>query len=1135
MKKKRDGTTTLCLKTRRIMKITTILILAGIIHVSATTYAQNQRISVQIENGTFYDVVSQIEKQSEFMFFYKSEEIDNNNRITLKAQNKLVSEILNEVLKKRDLSYKIIDKHIIITKKGEIKQQTKEITGKVTDINGEPIIGANVTVKGTTTGTITDIDGNFIISNIPLNSTLVFSYIGMTSQEILVGNRSVINIVLEEDAIGLQEVVAIGYGTAKKATVTGSIASLKGDKINSIPANNVSNALAGKFAGLTAVTTSGQPGNDNSTLRIRGSNTLGDNSPLIVVDGIPGRDFNRINPNDIDNITVLKDASAAIYGSQAANGVILITTKRGVNGKPIINVNVRQGWSRPTIIPEYADAATYAQVLNEIDGYANRSPRYTEEELQLYANGSDPWNYPNTDWHDLIFKNSTPQTFVDASLRGGGENVKYFVSAAYNYQDGIFRKSANNYKQMSIRSNLDAKVTKYINLGVDLALRQENRRNSTASLFDLLRYGMGRPNRVAFYGEYPAAGYESGRNPAVVATNATGYDKDVQYILNSNAKLDITIPGIEGLVVTGNVAFDKTIRNQKTWKTPWMLYSWDGKSFDENNMPVVAGALSGYSAPSLDQYMSDGHGLTLNALINYTKSFNSTHNLKAMVGIERGTGKGMNFSAYRTYFASTLIDELFAGGDVDKTNTGSSSHNARLNYFGRFNYDYLSKYLLEFVFRYDGSYKFPKGKQFGFFPSVSLGWIISEEAFWQENLSFINTLKIRGSWGQTGNDRISEYQYLASFGFDNSANGSQSQPKDSRNTTVFNGNSEAKYLKELRISNPSITWEVANQANIGFDLYTLDSKLRFSADYFNNLRSDILCYRNASIPATAGLTLPRENIGKVRNQGFELDLSYNNSAGDFTYYIGINGGYAKSKIKFWDESPNVPDYQRATGKPINTSLIGNNSAGLYYEAIGIFKDQEAIDNYPHWQGAKPGDIIFRDVNNDGKIDGLDRVRSDKTNIPTLTGGLNIELGYKDFYLTLGFQGAAGAARYHEVESGEAGNFSMEDLKGRWTSDNLNAKKPRVGNYRSEYWNQTETGPNTYWLRNTDYLRLKNMELGYNVPQSVYSRLGIQDLRIYFSGMNLLTFTSLETFDPETTSNTAYPLNKTFSMGMSLTF
>lgn len=1151
----------------RQMKLIMILLTLGMVQAGATGYSQ--KVTIREKNASVEAVFRAIEKQTGYVFFYNNADLTS-TKVSINLRGVSLTEALDRCFAELPLTYKIIGNTIAIKKKEKTATQYREsvntlpatsspiafpnkniarvpeeiplllrslyqrISGKVTDETGEPLPGVSILVKGTQQGTTTNAEGVFAIETQEADAVLVFSFVGYLSREIATDGRKSLDVVLKTDNKALEEVIVVGYGTAKKATLTGSIVSLKGETISNIPAGNFSNALAGRFSGLTVVTTSGQPGNDNSTLRIRGLNTLGNNNPLIVVDGIQGRDINRLNPNDIENITVLKDASAAIYGAQAANGVILVTTKRGVSGKNEVSVNIRHGWSSPTVIPEYADAATYAQALNEIDLYAKRSPRYSEQDIRLFADGSDPWLHPNTNWYDLVFRRSTPQTFLDASMRGGTDNVKYYLSATHSLQDGIFKESANNYTQTGIRSNMDARISKYINLGVDLNFRQENRHNSTVALYDLLRYGMGRPNRVAFYGPYPASGYESGKNPAVVATDVTGYDRNISYIFQSNTRLDIKIPGIEGLTFTGNAAFDKSIQNRKIWRTPWMLYSWDGVTMDGNNMPVVTGALSGYSAPNLDQSMNDGKGLVLNGLINYTRSFGN-HNLKAMAGIERGSGKSMEFSAFRTYFASTLIDELFAGGDLDKTNTGSASHNARQNYFGRFNYDYQSKYLLEFVFRYDGSYIFPQGKQFGFFPSVSAGWVISNEDFWDKNLSFINTLKFRGSWGQTGNDRVDPYQFLASYGFDNSANGTNNQPKDSRNTTVFNGHEEVKFLKELRIPNPLITWEVANQSNAGLDLSLLDHKMTVSADYFYNFRTNILCYRNASIPSTAGLNLPRENIGKVSNQGVEFDVYYGDNTGDFSYSIGLNGGYAKSKIIFWDESPNVPDYQRATGKPVNTNLIGDNSAGLLYEAIGIFRDQAAIDNYPHWQNAKPGDIIFRDINGDGKIDGLDRVRSDKTNIPVFTGGLNLNVGYKGAYLSAGFQGAAGATRYHEVESGELGNFSMEDLRGRWTPANIDASKPRVGNYRSEYWNQTATGPNTYWNRKSDYLRLKNLELGYNLPDDFCSKIGLRSLSVFFTGMNLLTFTSMKTFDPETTSNTAYPLNKVHSLGLSMAF
>ena len=395
------------------------------------SYSQSTLLSLDIKNQTVQNVLDEIEKQSEFHFFYNNKQVNTNRIVSIKSSNKNVFSILNELFKGTDIRYSVMEKSIILSTGSPgvttSQQSGKTISGIVTDINNEPIIGANVSVKGTTIGTITNADGHYTLSAIPEKAILVFSFVGMKTQEVPAGNKTTFNIALEETAIGLGEVVAIGYGTTKKATITGSIASMKGDKLKSIPANNFTNALAGKFAGLTAVTTSGQPGSDNSTLRIRGSNTLGDNNPLVVVDGIAGRDMNRLNPADVESITVLKDASAAIYGAQAANGVILVTTKRGIIGKPVINVNVRQGWATPTIVPEWADAATYAQALNEIDLYANRQPRYTDEDIKLFADGSDPWGHPNTDWYDLVFKKFTPQTYVDASLRGGSERVKYFV------------------------------------------------------------------------------------------------------------------------------------------------------------------------------------------------------------------------------------------------------------------------------------------------------------------------------------------------------------------------------------------------------------------------------------------------------------------------------------------------------------------------------------------------------------------------------------------------------------------------------------------------------------------------------------------------------------------------------------
>lgn len=1078
---------------------------------------QSVKVNIKMENVSIKQVLNSIEDQTNFFFIYNGKLVDVERKINVNVDNQSINDVLRDLFSDSNIKYEIENRQILLSNmnSGLGSQQQKSISGKVVDSSGGSLPGVSVVVKGTTSGTITDADGKYSLTNVPANATLQFSFVGMKSQDVVVTGKTAINVELLEESIGLDEVVAIGYGTSTKASVTGSISTVDGNKLESAPSLNVTNSLAGKLPGLVAVSRSGEPGADGATLRIRGSNTLGDNSPLIVVDGISNRSLEGISSSDIESITVLKDASAAIYGAQAANGVILVTTKRGSEGKPKISISLNQGWSAPTVLPKMADAATYAQMVNEIDLYRNRPGTFTQEEIQKYKDGSDPWKYPNTDWFAETYKALSKQNNANFSFTGGSDKLKYFFSAGYKYQDGNYEKSATNYSQADFRSNIDGQISKNIKLSIDLSGRQENRNYPTRGS-DIIFRSAARafPTMPAYWPNgLPGPDIERGENPVVMATSATGYDKDVRYIMESNMKIDISIPWVKGLSISANASIDKNFQNRKVWETPWTLYSWDKASYDQNNDPMLVAGLRGLSEPKLRQSMADGHRTTLNGLLNYEHSFDSKHNIKILVGAERIEGSSMEFWASRRYYISTVAQELFAGGDLLKDNNGSSRTNARLNYFGRMNYNYLQKYMAEFVWRYDGSYIFPANSRFGFFPGVSLGWRMSEEDFWRSNLSAINYFKLRGSWGQTGNDRIETYQYLSSYGFGHSQ--------------IFNNLDENKTLNELRIPNENVTWEIANQTNVGFDTRFLNDKFNFSADYFYNLRTNILWWRNASVPSTTGLELPRENIGKVVNQGFEFDLGYSNKVGEFSYSVSLNGAFQKNKIKFWDETPGVPEYQKSTGRPMN--------ANLYYQAMGIFKDQAAVDAYPHWDNARPGDIIFKDVNDDQKIDALDRVRSDKTDMPIFTGGLNINLNYKNFYTTILFQGALGAVQFHYSNSGTFGNFMKEDADGRWTPDNINASKPRAWNFTDEYWMTDYNINNTYFLRSSDYIRLKNIEFGYNVPASLNTRLGINGLRIYFSGINLLTLDKLENYDPEANNYYGYPPLKIFNLGFSLTF
>ena len=951
----------------------------------------------------------------------------------------------------------------------------KTISGTITA--GDAVeAGITVHVKGTNQATLTDEKGRFTITA-PANATLIISNVGYTSQEIKVGNQSSFTIQLQPSNQQLEQVVVVGYGTQKKATVTGAISAIKGEEILKSPVTNVSNGLVGRLPGLMATTPSSEPGADGAVLRIRGVNTFSSkpsndagsdpNNALVVVDGVPGRSLDRIDPNSIESITVLKDASAAIYGSRAANGVILVTTKRGKTGKPTIAINLNNGYSQPTRLPKMADAATYTAMLNEIALYAGRSPLYTEDDIQKYKDGSEPWTHPNTDWFKETLRPWSAQNAANATISGGSEFLKYFVSVGAKKQDGNYYESATSFKQYDFRSNLDGKINDYISIGFDLAGRMEDMNYPTRSAGDIFRMVQrGKPNLPAYWPDgTPGPDIEYGNNPVVISTNATGYDRNKVYVLNSNSKLNIKIPGIKGLSLTGNAAIDKTFGFRKVWQTPWYLYSWDYQTRDANGSPVLIKGKRGFDDPRLTEYMRDEQLITLNALLNYETSFAGDHNVKFLVGTEKIKGSGDNFNAFRRYFPSSSLDQLFAGGTTDMNNGGSAFVNSRLNYFGRVNYNYKEKYLGEFVWRYDGSYIFnPADKPFGFFPGVSAGWRVSEEAFWKDNLSFINNFKLRASWGRTGNDRIGEWNYLTTYSLGNFM-GSPFAP------FVVNG-AEAPTLYEPRTPNPAASWEVANQSDVGFDASFLNSKLTVEADYFYYKRTGILIQRRVSIPTTTGMTLPAENIGKSQNQGFDFNINYRDQAGKLNYQIGINGGYSKSKVLFWDEAPEMPDYQKRTGRPIPTNPDPN--ANLYYVATGVYHDQDEIDKSVHRSDARPGDVIFKDVNDDGKIDGNDRVRNYKTNVPTFVGGFSLGLQLKQFDLSVLLQGATGAVNYISTESGEIGNYLASFANGRWTPDNTNADAPRTFNRSNEYW---VGNANTYWLRKTNYLRLKNLQLG----------------------------------------------------------
>lgn len=713
-----------------IMRILTLFLFLSIFaSFAGKSYSQNAMVNIREANMSIGEFIDQVENQTDYLFVYSKNELDTKQTVSLKAGRKTVLRCLNEAFKSTPVKYVFENDYIVLTARemSLIAQQSKKkISGTVLDEQGEPVTGANVIEKGTTNGITTDAGGRFTL-NAGEEATLQISYIGYITQEIPVKNRTDLTVTLVEDLQKLEEVVVVGYGTQKRGLVTGALSVTGGDEIVQSKTQNLSLSLQGRLPGVVINNRNGEPGSDFTSVNIRGRSTTGNNDPLILIDGIANRgSLDRINPNDIESVTVLKDASAAIYGSRSANGVILVTTKRGKEGKPMISYAYNVGLQTPTRLAELTDAATYAQVLNEIETYAGRPARYTDAEIQKFRDGSDPVHYPNTDWFSEALSKTALQQRHNVSIRGANDRVAYYVGGGYSGQDGIYRNSSTFYKQYEIRSNIDMKVTKNFTLSVDLSGRVEDQHYSgenASQIFWILTRSF--PTEPARYPNgLPTYGTNEG-NPVTLVTDEPGYRNYKKNIFNSTVTARIDLPWItQGLSVDGYAAFDKAAEDRKDWHTPSYYYEWD-EAADTYEKHVYSNRVKA----SLSQEYKPTSNLTLNAKVNYNRTFGQVHGVDAVAGFEQNEFKGHNYGGSRNNYLSTAIDQLFAGSSnkEDINNFGSAYEQARRSLFGRFAYDYAGKYMAQFNFRYDGSYIFASGERWGFFPGVSLGWRLSEE------------------------------------------------------------------------------------------------------------------------------------------------------------------------------------------------------------------------------------------------------------------------------------------------------------------------------------------------------------------------------------------------------------------------
>jgi len=1024
-------------------------------------------------------------------------------------------------------------------------------SGNVTDGSG-PLPGVTVMEKGTSNGTVTDFDGNYSLTVSSGDATLVISYIGFETQELSAGADS-FDVALTESADELDEVVVTGYGTQKKATLTGSIATIGGDELEKSSSPNLGTALAGKVAGLFIDTANGAPGADNPAIRVRGTNTFNNSSALIVIDGIPNRagGLARINPADIESISVLKDASAAIYGARAANGVILITTKRGKEGKAKVKLTSNYGWQNFTTTPDMLTGAEYMDLVNVLNVYklpvgewqaANSvrglpftrpngevlNPTYSTERIQNTASGTDLWNYPDTDWMEEVQRRNAPTTRQNIQISGGDENVTYLASAGYLRQDVNFKNAPKGFTQYDLRLNLDAKINDFLSVDVGLYSRQEENltaTNAPSNVFnDLVRQY---PWFPAYWptGEF-GPDIENGNNPAIRVTDGPGYNNRSTNFVQSNIGLDFKVPGVEGLLIRGNVSYDKMNFDQKLWQRPWQLYTWDGINKDSSGLTA---ADRGPGDPSLTQDHTTLTDITATINASYETTFGD-HYVKLLGGITREESEQSYMRAFKRFFLSNDLDQLSFGGQDGQFSQGTGYEIARLNYYGRINYNYKEKYLLELLFRYDGSYLFPEETRYGFFPGVSAGWVLSEESFF--NVDFLDYFKFKGSWGQLGNDNVAPFQFLASYGFSATGLGDVV-------TTAY----------ETKVPNPNITWETQTSQNFGFDLRAANNRLSLGFEIFKNLRENILTLPNKTLPSYSGITPPAQNIGEFENRGIEVTAGFNGETNSgLTYNFTFNVSDSNNKLLFVDE-PDLADrpWQRETGGELGRPLL--------YRFDGVFRSQAEIDSESLDYSAiapllKPGDARVEDINGDGQITPADRTRVGGSTFADTQFGFNTAMSYKNFDFNMYWNGAAGGYNSYEWSfmSGTLANVQRDVYDRAWSLDNPNAPAPRLAD-RGDQW---YSGQTDYGLITRDFIRLKTLELGYNFSDSITSRINADSIRLSVTGTNLITITDFP-FDPEVIqsgvniNNTraagggsvnnggAYPLLKTIITGIQITF
>lgn len=1096
----------------RIMRISTFLLMVCVFcSYAGNAHSQNAKVSIRMNNVKLDKILNEIENQTDYLFIYNNQ-VDINKITSVKVKNEAVAQVLDKILSGTGINYELEGTHIILTTEAikdlHAQQQAKTVTGTVTDVSGEPIIGANIRIKGTTTGTITDIDGNFSIEAEP-QSVIEVSYIGYLTQETVINNQKSIRFLLKEDTKTLDEVVVIGYGVQKKADLTGSVANINTEKLNTQSNANIGQALQGKIAGVDIVSQGGAPGS-GTRIMVRGIGTLNNASPLYIVDGMYMNSIDHINPNDIASIDVLKDASsAAIYGSRAANGVIIVTTKEGSNteGKPIIDLSVNLGISTASKFLDMLDAKGWAEVTT-IARQAIGKPA-----LDM---ATDLANKPDNDWQDIMFRPALMQNY-NLSVKGGGKYSTYYTGLGYFNQDGIVK--GTNYQRYNIQSKNDYKrgifsagTNLIISFSHDKPLHQELRGGMIGTILQsvptLEKYD---DTREGGYGGTYGDVVNIPHPLAIIDDNIMDrYNENVKIFANLYAQIEL----FKGLKYKLNLTPDFSFERYKNYLNKYDF------------------GLATNSITQLTERQRRRRNILVENLLTFDRTFGE-HKISALAGYTYQDSRFRHIQAYGEGLPQGL--EEIDAATTNRSNEGNSWRSVLTSILGRVFYSYQNKYLFTATIRRDGSSKFGKNNRYGYFPSFSLGWNVAEEKF-MENVHWLDQLKLRGGYGVLGNQEIDNYQYSSTI------------------TTGINypdGNGgllQGAFPKNF--ANPDIKWEETAMTNVGIDFMAFNNRLSLTADYYVKNTKDILL--TVPIPiSSGGANDPIRNAGKIRNNGFEFNLGWMDQPNpDISYGINLIGSFNKNKvIAMGSESGSIKG--GSTNQNITTSetKAGYPIGGYWLiSTAGYFNSQEEVDAYAKdgkkiQPAAEPGDIKFVDANNDGVINDDDRVFQGSP-FPDFTFALNGNMRYKNFDLSIGLQGVLGNKIYNAtrqtLEDVTKGSNFLASCLDYWTPENKNASHPRLT------WddpNRNTRAESDRYLENGSYLRLRSVQLGYTFPQTWFKG-AIQHARVYINAENLFTITSYSGYSPDVNADNAnyrgfdnfiYQTNRTFMLGLNVTF